>query len=301
MMMAENHHSWKGVLLKNEPMARYTSWRVGGMADIFYQPADIDDLANFLRESDYSLPLTWLGLGSNLLVRDGGIRGIVIHVLSGMKNISLLEGTLVRVEVGVPSARVARFCANNNLCGAEFLAGIPGLFGGALKMNAGAFGSETWQIVDSVEMIDRHGNLIQRSVDDFTVDYRSVQCPTDEWFVAADIRLKPGRSGESKSRVRDLLEKRNESQPVGTANAGSVFKNPPGDFAARLIESCGLKGMRMGGAVVSDKHANFIINNGAASAADIEALILHIQKVVAEKTGVELQTEVHIIGEAVND
>lgn len=300
-MMAKEHHSWKGVLLKNEPMARYTSWRVGGKADIFYQPADIHDLASFLRESDYSLPITWLGLGSNLLVRDGGIRGIVIHMLSGMKKLSLLEATLVRVEVGVPSARVARFCANNNLTGAEFLAGIPGLFGGALKMNAGAFGSETWQIVDSVEMIDRHGNLIQRSVDDFTVDYRSVKGPKDEWFVAANIRLKPGRSGESKSRVRDLLEKRNESQPVGTANAGSVFKNPPGDFAARLIESCGLKGKRIGGAVVSDKHANFIINTGDATATDIEALILHVQEVVAEKTGVELQTEVHIIGEDAHD
>ena len=301
MMITENKHGWNGVLLTDEPMARHTSWRVGGAADYFYQPVDIDDLAIFLRESDPSLPLTWLGLGSNLLVRDGGIRGIVIHMLSGMKNISLLEEMLVRVEVGVPSARVARFCANNNLSGAEFLAGIPGLFGGALTMNAGAFGDETWQIVDSVEMMDRHGKRIQRSVDDFSVDYRSVHGPKNEWFVSANIRLQPGLSAESKSRVRDLLEKRNESQPVGTANAGSVFKNPPGDFAARLIDSCGLKGTRKGSAVVSGKHANFIINTGACSAADIENLIQHVQKTVAEKTGVELQTEVHIIGEAVND
>jgi UDP-N-acetylmuramate dehydrogenase len=301
MMMVDNHHSWNGVLLIDEPMAKHTSWRVGGAADYFYQPTDIDDLATFLRESDPSLPLTWLGLGSNLLVRDGGIRGIVIHILSGMKSISLLEETLVRVEVGVPSARVARFCANSNLSGAEFLAGIPGLFGGALTMNAGAFGGETWQIVDSVEMMDRHGNRIQRSVDDFSVDYRSVNRPENEWFVSANIRLKPGHSAESKSRLRDLLEKRNVSQPVGTANAGSVFKNPPGDFAARLIDSCGLKGSRIGSAVVSGKHANFIINTGGSSAADIEALIRHVQKVVAEKTGVELQTEVHIIGEAAND
>ena len=301
MMMTDNKHSWNGVLLTNEPMARHTSWRVGGAADYFYQPLDIDDLASFLRESDPSLPLTWLGLGSNLLVRDGGIRGIVIHMLSGLKNISLLEETLVRVEVGAPSARVARFCANSNLSGAEFLAGIPGLFGGALTMNAGAFGDETWQIVDSVEMMDRHGNRIQRSVDDFSVDYRSVQGPKNEWFVSANIKLQPGRSEESKSRVRDLLEKRNESQPVGTANAGSVFKNPPGDFAARLIDSSGLKGSRTGHAVVSGKHANFIINTGGCSAADIETLIQHVQKTVAEKTGVELQTEVHIIGEAVND
>ncbi len=301
MMTAAISHRWNGLLLTDEPMARHTSWRVGGSADYFYQPTDIDDLGIFLNESDPSLPLTWLGLGSNLLVRDGGVRGIVIHMLSGMKSIELLEETLVRVEVGVPSARVARFCANNNLSGGEFLTGIPGLFGGALSMNAGAFGDETWQIVDSVEMIDRQGNRIQRTANDFTVAYRSVSGPQNEWFVAANIRLKHGSSAESKSRLRKLLEKRNESQPIGTANAGSVFKNPPGDFAARLIESCGLKGARIGDAVVSGKHANFIINKGGASAADIESLIKHIQRVVAEKTGVELKTEVHIIGEATHD
>ena len=301
MMTAANTHGWNGVLLTDEPMARHTSWRVGGTADYFYQPTNIDDLSIFLNESDPSLPLTWLGLGSNLLVRDGGIRGIVIHMLSGMKNLELLEETLVRVEVGAPSARVARFCANNNLSGAEFLAGIPGLFGGALSMNAGAFGDETWNIVDSVEMIDRQGYRHQRTIDDFTVDYRSVRGLENEWFVSANIRLKHGCSAESKSRLRKLLDKRNESQPIGTANAGSVFKNPPGDFAARLIESCGLKGTLIGSAVVSDKHANFIINTGGNSAADIENLIQQIQKVVAEKTGIELQTEVHIIGEAAHD
>jgi UDP-N-acetylmuramate dehydrogenase len=299
-MMPASTNNWNGRLLTNEPMAKHTSWRVGGPADYFYQPTSIDDLAVFLRESDPSLPLTWLGLGSNLLVRDGGIRGIVIHVLNGLNNISLVEQALVRVEVGVSSARVARFCANSNLSGAEFLAGIPGLFGGALAMNAGAFGDETWQIVDSVEMMDRSGNQIQRSVDDFAVDYRSVHGPQDEWFVAANLRLKTGRSAESKSRVRNLLQKRNESQPVGTANAGSVFKNPPGDFAARLIDVCGLKGSRIGAACVSGKHANFIINTGGATAADIEALVLHIQTVVSEQEGIKLQPEVHIIGEADN-
>lgn len=301
MMTAANTHGWKGVLLIDEPMARHTSWRVGGTADYFYQPTDIDDLSVFLHESDPSLPLTWLGLGSNLLVRDGGIRGIVIHLLSGMKNIELQEETIVRVEVGAPSARVARFCANNNLSGAEFLTGIPGLFGGALSMNAGAFGDETWNIVDSVEMIDRQGYRHQRAVDEFSVAYRSVSGPENEWFVAANIRLKHGCSSESKSRLRKLLEKRNESQPIGTANAGSVFKNPPDDFAARLIEFCGLKGARIGSAVVSGKHANFIINTGGSSAADIESLIHHVQSVVAEKTGIELQTEVHIIGEPAHD
>ncbi len=299
-MMPASTQNWNGQLLTNELMAKHTSWRVGGPADYFYQPTSIDDLAIFLRESDPSLPLTWLGLGSNLLVRDGGIRGIVIHMLNGLNNLSLLEPDLVRVEVGVSSARVARFCANNNLSGAEFLAGIPGLFGGALKMNAGAFGGETWQVVESVEMMDRSGNKIKRSVDDFSVAYRSVKGPQGEWFVAANLRLKPGRSAESKGRVRSLLQKRNESQPVGTANAGSVFKNPPDDFAARLIEVCGLKGSRIGGACVSGKHANFIINTGVATAADIEALMLHVQTIVSEQQGIKLQPEVHIIGEADN-
>ena len=301
MMAAEKKHSWNGVLQKNVPMAKYTSWRVGGPADYFYQPTGVDDLANFIRESDPQQPLVWLGLGSNLLVRDGGIRGIVIHMLSGLKEIDQLDDTLLRVEVGVSSARVARYCAEKNLSGGEFLAGIPGLFGGALTMNAGAFGDETWQIVESVETIDRDGNLRRRTVDDYEVDYRSVHGPENEWFVAANIRLKPGQQAESKSRVRELLEKRNESQPVGTANAGSVFKNPPGDFAARLIDACDLKGARFGGACVSGKHANFIINTGGATAADIENLIRHVQKVVEEKTGVKLETEVRIIGEAVNE
>ena len=232
MMAAVETDRYRGEMLYGEPLSRHTTWRVGGPARRFYRPADSADLAAFLRQLDPHEPLLWLGLGSNLLVRDGGIRGIVIHVLNGLNNISLVEQALVRVEVGVSSARVARFCANSNLSGAEFLAGIPGLFGGALAMNAGAFGDETWQIVDSVEMMDRSGNQIQRSVDDFAVDYRSVHGPQDEWFVAANLRLKTGRSAESKSRVRNLLQKRNESQPVGTANAGSVFKNPPGDFAA---------------------------------------------------------------------
>jgi len=300
-MMPASRDNWDGRLLTNEAMSKHTSWRVGGPADYFYQPSSIDDLAIFLREFDSSLPLTWLGLGSNLLVRDRGVRGIVIHMLSGLNKISLLEPTLVRVEVGVSSARVARFCANNNLTGAEFLAGIPGLFGGALTMNAGAFGDETWQIIDSLEMMNRRGECMQRSVDDFAVDYRSVHGPKGEWFVTANLKLKSGLSADSKSRVRNLLQKRNESQPVGTANAGSVFKNPQGDFAARLIDVCDLKGSRVGGACVSGKHANFIINTGGATAADIEALILHVQTVVSEREGIKLQPEVHIIGEANND
>lgn len=299
-MIEKQSHSWHGVLLKDEPMSKHTSWRVGGPADYFYQPASIDDLACFLREADPAMPLTWLGLGSNLLVRDGGIRGIVIHMLSGLNNISCLDGDRVRVEVGVSSAKVARYCADNVLTGSEFLAGIPGLFGGALSMNAGAYGRETWEIVESVETIDRSGTVQQRRIDDYAIDYRSVKGPEHEWFVAAIIHLKHGHGAESRSKVRSLLEKRNESQPVGTANAGSVFKNPPGDFAARLIDSCGLKGARVGKACVSGKHANFIINSGGATATDIEDLIELVRATVFDQTGIRLEIEVHIIGEADN-
>jgi UDP-N-acetylmuramate dehydrogenase len=299
-MIQQKDHNWSGLLLRNEPMGKHTSWRVGGPADNFYQPASIDDLSKFLQESDPDLPVTWLGLGSNLLVRDGGIRGIVIHMLTGLNHISLLDETRVNVEVGVSSAKVARFCAAQNLAGSEFLAGIPGLFGGALSMNAGAFGNETWEIVESVETIDRSGRLHQRSVEEFDIAYRSVKGPQGEWFVAAVIRLQHAHGADSRSRVRQLLDKRNETQPVGTANAGSVFKNPPGDFAARLIESCGLKGCCIGKACVSEKHANFIINTGDATAAEIEQLIDHVKQTVLDQAGVSLETEVHIIGERSN-
>jgi UDP-N-acetylmuramate dehydrogenase len=278
-------------------MSQHTSWRVGGPADLFYRPDCIADLAAFLRETDYDVPLVWVGLGSNLLVRDGGIRGIVIFTIGCLNQIESLGNTRVLVEAGVTSAKVARFCAAQDLHGAEFLAGIPGSMGGALAMNAGAFGSETWEIVESVETLDRQGNLHQRTRDDFDIGYRHVKGADQEWFVSATLKLEHGVSEESRNRVRSLLDKRNLSQPIGTANAGSVFKNPPHDHAARLIESCGLKGYCHGAACVSDKHANFILNKGGASAADIEALIAHVRQTVAEQAGVELETEVRIIGE----
>ena len=297
MMTAMSTHTWHGELRRNEPMSRHTSWRVGGPADLFYRPTDIADLAAFLRETDPARPLVWIGLGSNVLVRDGGIRGIVIFTVGCLDRIESLGNTRVRVEAGVPSARVARFCAANDLHGAEFLAGIPGSMGGALAMNAGAFGGETWNIVETVETLDRYGKLHQRTPADYDIGYRHVSGPADEWFVSAVLKLEHGVSEESRGRVRSLLDKRNRTQPIGTANAGSVFKNPPHDHAARLIESCGLKGWCHGAACVSDKHANFIINRGGASATDIEALIEHVRRTVAEQTGVELQTEVRIIGE----
>lgn len=287
----------RGSLLRDEPMARHTTWRVGGPADRFYIPADADDLAEFLRSLPAEEPLLWLGLGSNLLVRDGGIRGTVIATAKALNALARTDATHVRVEVGVPCAILARFCAREGLAGAEFLVGIPGTFGGALAMNAGCFGGETWQVVETVETMDRTGRSHVRRPEEFEVGYRHVRGPRDEWFVAANLRLAPGDGDELTTRMRNLLDKRSASQPTQQANAGSVFRNPPGDFAGRLIEASGLKGFCIGGACVSEKHANFIVNTGAATAADIEALILHVIERVEAQHGVRLETEVRVVGE----
>ena len=290
----------QGRLLENEPMSKHTSWRVGGPADRYYIPAGLDDLRMFLGTLPEGEPLFWLGLGSNLLVRDGGLRGTVVATSGALKRLQLLDNHIVRAEAGVASAKAARFSVDHDLEGAEFLAGIPGTIGGALAMNAGAFGGETWNIVESVETLDRHGNLRHRPASEFNVSYRHVEAPEGEWFVAAHFSLRPREQAgaEGKAVIKSLLARRGSTQPMQTANAGSVFKNPEGDHAARLIESCGLKGKCNGGACVSDIHANFIINIGKASARDIEELISTIRKTVADKTGIELQPEVRIVGEA---
>lgn len=297
MSMAAMTDKLRGQMLYNEPMARHTSWRIGGPAQRYYKPADLADLREFLKSLPEDEPLYWVGLGSNLLVRDGGIRGTVI-ALSGMLNeLELASENTVRAEAGVASAKVARFSANNHLTGAEFLAGIPGTIGGALAMNAGAFGSETWNVVERVETLDHHGELHVRQADEYDIGYRHVSGPASEWFVAAHFRLERGEPDSSKAEIKSLLARRGESQPTQLPNAGSVFKNPEGDYSARLIEESGLKGVCMGKACVSDKHANFIINTGDASSGDVEALIEHIRKTVREKHNVELETEVRIIGE----
>ncbi len=288
----------RGTLLKNEPLAKYTSWRVGGPAATMYLPEDKQDLIQFIKNLPEGEPLYWLGLGSNLLVRDGGINGTVINTRGRLKKMQLIDSTRVYVEAGVPCAHVARYCADLGLSGAEFLAGIPGTMGGALKMNAGAFGGETWNIVDSVEMINQKGQLIRRDKNEFNVAYRSVKGREQEWFLAVEIVLNKGASLLSQQKIKELLEKRNQTQPTNKPTCGSVFKNPPGDYAARLIEACGLKGFAIGGACVSEKHANFIENKGQATAKDIEQLIEHIQNQVKEQHGIQLETEVCKIGDA---
>ncbi|KTD74453.1 UDP-N-acetylmuramate dehydrogenase [Legionella tucsonensis] len=289
---------FQGNLFHNESLAEYTTWRVGGPAARLYKPKSIADLALFLRQLPETEALLWLGLGSNSLIRDGGFSGTVILTQGCLKEMTLLDMQTVKVEAGVSCASMARFCARNDLSGGEFWAGIPGTMGGALRMNAGCHGGETWQFVVELQTMTRGGEIKIRKPEEYEVAYRHVSGPLDEWFISATFKLNPGDKETSLQVIKDLLAHRANTQPTNEYNCGSVFRNPPGNFAARLIESCGLKGFNIGGAVVSQKHANFIINHqGSATAADIEALIHLVQTKVREQTTIELMREVHIIGD----
>lgn len=306
MMMAETVQIkasvLRGTLRLDEPMAKHVSWRAGGIAARAYAPADIADLAAFLGNLPVGEPVCMVGLGSNLLVRDGGYHGTVILIHSTHGAIRM-DGEWVYAEAGAASPKVARFAANQGLEGAEFLAGIPGTVGGALAMNAGCYGSQTWDVVARALTIDRRGELRERARAEFDIGYRHCAVKggglgEDEWFAAAWFRFRAGNRDEARERITELLARRIESQPLDLPNAGSVFRNPPGDHAARLIEACGLKGHAIGGARISEKHANFIVNpRGRASAKDIEALIAHARKAVKDRFGIELQAEVRIVGE----
>lgn len=306
----------RGELRINEPMARHVSWRAGGTVDRAYFPADLGDLQQFLRTLPPDEPLCFVGLGSNLLVRDGGLRGTVIFTHRALGTLRLgADGGEISAEAGVPSPKLARFAALHDLTGAEFLAGIPGTIGGALAMNAGCYGGETWAIVSEVRTIDRRGELRNRPRSDYEIGYRTVflrpaetrtarsgepsaLSSPEEWFVEATFRLSRGEGQVARRRIKELLERRIATQPLSLPNAGSVFRNPRGDFAARFIEACGLKGRRIGDAQISPMHANFIVNVGRARAADIEALIDLAQGAVKAKFGIELEREVRIVGEA---
>ncbi len=290
---------------QGESLARHTTWRVGGPAERFFQPGGVEELCEALAGLPQNEPLFWLGLGSNLLVRDGGLAGTVIAT-AGLNRLEQLEPGLWRVEAGVPSPKVARLSVRQGCRGAEFLAGIPGSFGGALAMNAGAFGGETWPLVREVETVDRDGRRRLRGPTDFQVGYREVNGPPGEYFLAAILELPPGETRQTQARVQSLLAQRRQSQPTHQPSCGSVFRNPPpreqnGElrpvYAARLIEQAGLKGMSLGGARVSEKHANFIINTGHARAGDIERLIHRVQDRVEAMHGLRLKPEVKIVGE----
>ena len=287
----------QGELRFDEPMSRHTSWRAGGPADVFFVPASVEDLATFLQELDRDTPIFWHGVGSNLLVRDGGFRGVVVSATKMLRDLERVDSFLVRAGAGLPCTQLARQCIRWGLGPSEFFAGIPGTVGGALAMNAGAHGGETWERVESVRTIDRDGEIHERAPAEYTVGYRSVTGPANEWFLEATFRFDPEVT-PSMETMKTMLERRRTTQPLGLPSCGSVFRNPPGDFSARLIEAAGLKGYRIGGAEVSEKHANFIINRDEATATDIEELIEHVRQTVRDEHGVELVHEVRIVGEA---
>lgn len=296
MMAAQKDNDVRRELRKDEPMSRHTSWRVGGPADLFFVPASVEDLSLFLNELDSKTPIFWHGVGSNLLVRDGGIRGVVISAARILRNLDKVDQYKVKAGSGVPCTQLARQCVRWKLGPAEFFAGIPGTIGGALAMNAGAHGGETWEHVESVRTMDRRGEIHERMPTEYTVAYRSVTGPANEWFIEASFRFDPEVTA-SRAAMDDMLERRKSTQPLGLPSCGSVFRNPPGDHAARLIEAAGLKGHRIGGAEVSPKHANFIINRDDATAADVEKLIEHVRQTVIDAHGIKLVHEVRIVGE----
>jgi UDP-N-acetylmuramate dehydrogenase len=284
-------------VLRNEPLSRHTSWHVGGPAEVLFNPRDPADLTAFLSGLPAGVAIHWIGLGSNLLVRDGGLKGVVISTHGTLDALERLSATHVRAGAGLACARLARQCIKWGLGPAEFFAGIPGTLGGALAMNAGAFGGETWEHVRAVETVDRAGRTHRREAAEYRISYRQVVAPaSEEWFIAAELSFEH-RPGAHAGEVRALLARRRASQPIGEWSCGSVFTNPPGDHAARLIEAAGLKGFRVGDASVSVKHANFIINHGRASAADLERLIEHVRAEVQRVHGVALSPEVRIVGE----
>ncbi|MDA8328282.1 MAG: UDP-N-acetylmuramate dehydrogenase [Betaproteobacteria bacterium] len=294
----------RGQLRHDVSMAEYVSWRAGGRAEMMYEPADSEDLVCFLQQLPLETPVYWLGLGSNLLVRDGGLSGVVIRTHGALRELRLEQmkdgqGS-VYAEAGVALPKVARYCASHDLTGAEFMAGIPGTVGGALAMNAGCYGGETWRVTEQVMTVDKTGQVRMRKQSEFHIGYREVEAKCreqQEWFLGAYFLLPVGDGRISRAKITELLRSRVASQPLGQANAGSVFRNPEGDHAARLIEACGLKGKQLGGAQISMKHANFIVNIGQATASEIEELMTQVKEIVAQQTGIHLVHEVRIIGE----
>lgn len=307
----------RGSLSSNVAMGNHTSWRTGGSAERVYRPADLADLVVFLRTLPAGEPVVAVGLGSNLLVRDGGLRGTVLLLHAALTEMRIETDGSVYAQAGISGAKLARFAAKHNLSGAEFFAGIPGTLGGMLAMNAGCYGKETWNTVTQVQTIMRNGKLLEREPIDYDIGYRHVALKIkhtppghndilaqnflpsglEEFFVGAKFLFPSGDGERARDEIKSLLSRRIATQPLNLPNAGSVFRNPPGDYAARLIEQCDLKGCQIGNARVSEKHANFIVNMGGATAADIENLINKVQLVVQNKTGIYLHPEVRIIGD----
>jgi UDP-N-acetylmuramate dehydrogenase len=290
------------------PMARYTSLRVGGPADLLLVPADVDELRAIVAcASELGMPLTWLGNGSNLIVRAGGIRGIVVSLHDAMNHVTALgpvpwqemgygDPVWVRVGAGVPLTRVLHLVIRDGLKGLSFAVGIPGTLGGAIVMNAGTEVGATWDVVECVRLLLLNGEMIDVRPEEVAVGYRFAALPEHSAVLEASLRAVRGSPTEVREGVRQLYRCRRASQPLAYANAGSIFKNPPGERAGRLIDRLGLKGYHIGDAQISFKHANFIVNRGQASAGDIVALIDYVKRHVLARTGILLEEEVRIVG-----
>ena len=288
----------KGQLHHGVSLAPFTSWRIGGEAQALYWPTDSADLINFLKNHKAQDAISFLGLGSNVLVGDGGIKGLTVITQGALNQLEMIDTHKVRVGAGVSCAKAARFAARNHCGGGGFLAGIPGTIGGALAMNAGAFGGEIWPIVSQVQLLSREGELKTVSKDAFSYSYRSLKGLAEGWwFYSADLCLVPGDPKEGLESIKHLLAKRAQTQPTNEPSCGSVFRNPDGDFAARLIESVGLKGHRINQVQISPKHANFMVNLGGARAQDVKEMIDLAQEKVEQVHAVSLKREVIYIGE----
>jgi len=291
----------KDVIYSDVSMKKYNSWRVGGIAENYVEVSSEAALQKIFSINKVKKPITVIGVGSNLLIRDGGIKGTVINLSRGLKSI-FLDQHLIFAECGISCSSLARFSAKNNKKNCAFLAGIPGSVGGALAMNAGCYGGEIWQFISKVKIMNHKGDIRIKDKQSFKIGYRSVKKKEDEIFIGAwfDFPSKENNDENEEQKIDDLLKLRRSSQPLNWPTAGSTFRNPEKNFAAKLIEEVGLKGFQIGDARISNKHANFIENIGDATAKDIEQLIYLAQEKVEKLKKIRLQLEVKIIGENVD-
>ncbi|MBF0250076.1 MAG: UDP-N-acetylmuramate dehydrogenase [Alphaproteobacteria bacterium] len=285
----------RGRLSANAPLAKVTWFGVGGPAEVLFKPADADDLAHFLANTPGDVPVTVLGVGSNLLVRDGGVPGVVIRLGRAFAGIEVINADIL-CGAGALDGNVARAAMEAAVTGVEFLSGVPGTIGGALRMNAGAYGVEMSDVVVKAVALDAHGGRHELVSDDLGFEYRKSIIPEDWIFIHAHLRGHAGHADDIQARMDDIKRAREDSQPLRTATGGSTFKNPQGLKAWKLIDQAGCRGLRVGAAQVSEKHCNFLINHGGATAADIEALGEEVRRRVKETSGIELVWEIRRIG-----
>ena len=287
----------KNKVYKNVSLTKFNSWKVGGNAENFVICSNINFLCELIKNNKVQKPIKFIGLGSNILVRDNGVKGTTIIMHKGLNNF-FKEEELFYSEAGLSCSKFSKLIAKEGYTDSAFLSGIPGTIGGALAMNAGCYGFEIWSYVKKVLMINVNGELIERGLNDFNVGYRKILKENEaENFVGAWFSFPKGKKIEAEEDIRKLLAHRKRTQPLSWPSAGSTFKNPDNNHAAKLIEDCGLKGFKIGDAKISEKHANFIINLGAAKAKDIEDLINHIKKIVLKEKNIKLIPEVEIIGD----